>query len=131
MLSQSFSMRIFPHICIPFSLYSLFYVSGAPIIKRGVQMVERELNRTLGKRREKIRGDLSSPCFFLFNFSPALYYLNACKRLNRPPLPSPPQKKTTTTQNYRKKSRGFEDRTFKQFILPHLKQQRVFLRESD
>ena len=93
MLSQSFSMRIFPHICIPFSPYSLFYVSGAPIIKCGVQMVERELNRTLGKRREKIRGDLSSPCFFLFNFSPALYYLNAWKRLNRPPPPPPPPKK--------------------------------------
>ena len=95
MLSQSFPMRIFPHICIPFSLYCLFYVPGAPIIKRGVQMVERELNRTLGKRREKRRGDLSSLffCFFLFNFSPALYYLNAWKRLNRPPLPSPPPKK--------------------------------------
>ena len=94
MLSQSFSMRIYPHICIPFSLYSLFYVPGAPIIKRGVQMVERELNHTLGKRREKRRGDLSSLffCFFLFNFSPALYYLNAWKRLNRPPSPSPPKK---------------------------------------
>ena len=65
MLSQSFSMRIFPHIiCIPFSLYSLFYVSGAPIIKRGVQMVERELNRTLGKRREKKEGRLVFPLFF-------------------------------------------------------------------
>ena len=67
MLSQSFSMRIFPHICIPFSLYSLFYVSGAPIIKRGVQMVERELNRTLGKRREKKEGRLVFPAFFVFS----------------------------------------------------------------
>ena len=66
MLSQSFSMRIFPHICIPFSLYSLFYVPGAPIIKRGVQMVERELNRTLGKRREKKEERLVFPLFLFF-----------------------------------------------------------------
>ena len=82
-----------------------------------------------GKTTGKKGGETCLPSFF--NFSPALYYLNAWKRLNRPPPPSPPPKKTTTTQNYRKKSRGFEDRTFKQFILPHLKQQRVFLRESD
>lgn len=67
MLSQSFSMRIFPHICIPFSLYSLFYVPGAPIIKRGVQMMERELNRTLGKRREKKGGETCLPSFFVFS----------------------------------------------------------------
>ena len=67
MLSQSFPMRIFPHICIPFSLYCLFYVPGAQIIKRGVQMVERELNRTLRKRREKMEGRL---VFSLFSFFP-------------------------------------------------------------
>ena len=66
MLSQSFPMRIFPHICIPFSLYCLFYVPGAQIIKRGVQMVERELNRTLGKRREKKEGRLVFPLFCFF-----------------------------------------------------------------
>lgn len=100
MLSQSFPMRIFPHICIPFSLYYLFYVPGAQILKRGVQMVEREreLNRTLGKRREKNEGRLVFPlsffCFFLFNFSPALYYQN------RPLQPTPPPQTTaTTTQN--------------------------------
>ena len=66
MLSQSFPMRIFPHICIPFSRYCLFYVPGAPIIKRGVQMVERELHRTLGKRREKKEGRLVFPLFLFF-----------------------------------------------------------------
>ena len=126
------------------SLYCWLYVPGAQIVKRGVQMVGSELNRTLGKRGEKTRGDWSALLFFvffLFNFSPALYYLNARKRLNRPlhSLPPPPKKKpqqqqkttTMTTQNYRKNSRGFEDHTFKQFILPHLKPQRVFLHESD
>ena len=64
-------------------------------------MVERELNRTLGKRREKKEGRLVFPlfCIFLFNFSPALYYLNAWKRLNRPPPPTPPPPKKNNNNN--------------------------------
>lgn len=67
MLSQSFPMRIFPHICIPFSLYSLFYVPGAPIIKRGVQMVERERVKSYaGKTTGKKGGETCLPSFFVF-----------------------------------------------------------------
>lgn len=64
----TFPMRIFPHICIPFSLYCLFYVPGAQIVKRGVQMVRSELNRTLGKRRENNVGRLVFPPYFVFSF---------------------------------------------------------------
>ena len=68
MLSQSFPMRIFPHICIPFSLYYLFYVPGAQILKRGVQMVERERVKSYaGKTTGKKRGETCLPSFlFLF-----------------------------------------------------------------
>ena len=66
MLSQSFPMRIFPHICIPFSLYSLFYVPGAPIIKRGVQMVER-VKSYAGKKTGKKGGETCLLSFFVFS----------------------------------------------------------------
>ena len=52
------------------------------VVERGVQMVGSESNCTWAKTRGDFSlSSLSSFYCFLFNFSPALYDLNACNRL--------------------------------------------------